>query len=104
MNVLDCSMEGGNNKFNTCIKDSSFILKIKYNQNHSIQGTIQWLEQKKTTNFRSLMELIMLLHEAVSSNMDLRSWSSENGILKELMQMEQNTAIPDENADNKGIA
>ena len=29
----------------------NFLLKIKYNQNHDIQGTIQWLDQKKNRCF-----------------------------------------------------
>jgi len=89
MSILDVSMEDYNNNYNTRIKNSSFILKIKYNQNHTIQGTIQWLEQKKTIYFRSLMELVALLQEATSSNMELRSWNGENGILKEIMSPEQ---------------
>lgn len=91
MSILDASMEDYNNdnNYSTRIKNSSFILKIKYNQNHTIQGTIQWLEQKKTIYFRSLMELVLLLNEATSSNMELRSWNGDNGILKELLTPEQ---------------
>ncbi|NLM21612.1 MAG: hypothetical protein GX207_07695 [Peptococcaceae bacterium] len=44
----------------------SFLLKILYTQNNDIQGTIQWLEEEMTMNFRSSLELMTLLSEAVS--------------------------------------
>ncbi|MDD4295966.1 MAG: hypothetical protein PHC69_03300 [Ruminiclostridium sp.] len=84
-------MEDDINTYDTKIKNSSFLIKIKYNQNHSLQGTIQWLEQKRTIYFRSLMELVLLLQEAASNNMEFRSWKGEKGILKELLSTEQQT-------------
>jgi len=59
---------------------SEFSLRILYRQNASIQGEIQWLNRGKKMFFRSLLELIMLLQEALDSteNPDdefmLRSW------------------------------
>ena len=91
MKVWGDSMEDDISTYETKIKNSSFLLKIKYNQNHSIQGTIQWLEQKRTIYFRSLMELVLLLQEAASNNMEFRSWKGEKGILKELLSPEQPT-------------
>lgn len=84
-------MEDDINTYDTKIKNSSFLIKIKYSQNHSLQGTIQWLEQKRTIYFRSLMELVLLLQEAASNNMEFRSWKGEKGILKELLSTEQQT-------------
>ena len=43
----------------------NFLLKILYTQNNDIQGTILWLEEEKTVNFRSFLELTTLLSEAV---------------------------------------
>ncbi|NLV16135.1 MAG: hypothetical protein GXY50_02840 [Syntrophomonadaceae bacterium] len=43
----------------------NFLLKILYTQNDDIQGTIQWLEEERTVNFRSFLELTALLYEAV---------------------------------------
>lgn len=60
------------------IRDKTFIVKIKYGQNHSIQGSIQWIEKRKTVYFRSMMELVILLSESVE-NKDIRSWNDENG-------------------------
>lgn len=65
--------------------NSSFLLKIKYHQNTSIQGTIQWLEKKKTVCFRSLMELIMLIREAASDDIELRSWDGNDGLIEEVL-------------------
>ncbi len=53
-----------------CIKGhrqgkGNFLLKILYTQNGDIQGTIQWLEEERTVNFRSFLELTTLLCEAV---------------------------------------
>ncbi|NLO98604.1 MAG: hypothetical protein GX091_11170 [Peptococcaceae bacterium] len=44
----------------------NFLIKILYTQNNDIQGTIQWLDEEMTSNFRSALELINLLSEAVS--------------------------------------
>lgn len=62
------------------IKDRTFIVKVKYNQNHSMQGSIQWIERGKIVNFRSMMELFALLSESVE-NLDIRSWEGDNEIL-----------------------
>ena len=53
----------------TSIENStSFLVKIKYRQNTSWQGTIQWLGGKQTRHFRSCLELIMLIEEALISD------------------------------------
>lgn len=73
---------------NTCTektKNSSFLLKIKYQQNHSVQGTIQWIETRKTVCFRSLLELIFLIKEAAMNNMEIRSWDGNEGIIEEVI-------------------
>lgn len=62
------------------IKDTTFIVKLKYHQNHSLQGTIQWIEKGKVVHFRSMMELFLLLNES-TGNKEIRSWEDENGIL-----------------------
>jgi len=51
------------------IKDSenSFLVNIKYRQNSSWQGTVQWIETGKTQNFKSCLELIRLMDLAVIS-------------------------------------
>ena len=59
MKIIDGNLNDNINSDNKIIKNTSFLLRIKYHQNHSIQGSIQWLEKSKTVYFRSLMELIM---------------------------------------------
>ena len=48
--------------------DSSFLIKIKYRQNSSWQGTVQWIETGKSQNFKSCLELIRLMDTAVNSD------------------------------------
>ncbi|NLN87214.1 MAG: hypothetical protein GX133_06375 [Syntrophomonadaceae bacterium] len=59
------------------LKDRTFIVKVKYNQNYSMQGSVQWIEQGRIVNFRSEMELLALLSEAVD-NKQIRSWEDDN--------------------------
>ena len=47
--------------------ENSFLVKIKYRQNSSWQGTLQWIETGKTQNFKSCLELIRLMDLAVTS-------------------------------------
>jgi len=46
--------------------ENSFLVKIKYRQNSSWQGTVQWIETGKTQNFKSCLELIRLMDIAVN--------------------------------------
>lgn len=62
------------------LKDRTFIVKVKYNQNYSLQGSVQWVEQGRLVNFRSEMELLSLLNEAVD-NKEIRSWGDDNLML-----------------------
>lgn len=89
MKIMDGFVQDRNNNGDTAIKNSSFYIKLRYKQNQSLQGSIQWLEEKKTIYFRSLMELILLLQEAVSDKTEFRSWDGGNGIIKELQQTQQ---------------
>jgi len=68
-------MQGDKNQKNT---DNSFLVKIKYRQNSSWQGTVQWVETGKTQNFKSCLELIRLMDIAVNSNKN-KDENEENG-------------------------
>jgi hypothetical protein len=70
-----------NGKEKDIVKGSSFLVKIKYSENNTIQGSIHWLEKKKIVNFRSMMELMMLLSESVSKE-ELRNWEDKQGKLE----------------------
>ncbi len=78
-----CNSRRKLNNAGTEIKNSSFLLKIRYNQNNTIQGSIQWLEKKKTICFRSMMELMKLLIEA-NGNDEYRTWDGEEGAISEV--------------------
>ena len=47
---------------------ASFLIRIQFRQNASWQGTIQWLEEKKTMRFRSVLEMLSLMQEAVEKS------------------------------------
>ncbi|MCL2814509.1 MAG: hypothetical protein FWD23_07905 [Oscillospiraceae bacterium] len=49
------------------ISESTFLVKIKYRQNSTWQGSVQWLEAGKTQNFKSCLELMRLMDMAVTS-------------------------------------
>ena len=40
---------------------STFIVKIMNNQNSTWQGSITWVEEQKTQNFRSALEMIKMI-------------------------------------------
>lgn len=45
----------------------SFVVNVKSQENHSWQGTITWVEGKKTEHFRSALEMIRLMDSTLSS-------------------------------------
>lgn len=46
---------------------ASFLIQVQFRQNATWQGSIQWLDQKKTQRFRSTLELIQLMDSALDS-------------------------------------
>lgn len=58
---------------------ATFMVHIQYRQNASWQGTVQWLEGKRTQNFRSALELILLLDEALPNSEDSEDGAADNG-------------------------
>ena len=47
-------------------KKCSFVVQVMDEQNQTWQGTVNWLDGKHTTHFRSLLELIKLMDSAVN--------------------------------------
>ena len=45
----------------------TFIVRVQHRQNSSWQGRITWMEQDKTINFRSVLEMIKLIENAVNT-------------------------------------
>ena len=64
----------------------TFLIKIHYRQNASWQGSIQWLEINCTRFFRSHLELVMLMQEAmektgcVESEWQFQSWAEQEDV------------------------
>jgi hypothetical protein len=49
-------------------RKESFIVNIQFQQNATWQGTITWIEQKRTVHFRSGLEMIKLMDNAILSD------------------------------------
>lgn len=49
----------------TRVGDSAFLVRIIFRQNATWMGEIHWLNGERKIYFRSLMEMIMLMHEAL---------------------------------------
>lgn len=53
-------------------KENTFIVQVAYQQNHTWQGTIKWVNQAKETCFRSTLELIHIIDDAITpDNIDV---------------------------------
>ena len=48
-------------------KQATFALRILFRQNASWQGSVTWLEGKKEQSFRSALELVLLMHSALTA-------------------------------------
>lgn len=46
---------------------ATFVIHVQFRQNASWQGTIQWVDGKKTQRFRSTLEMIKLISDAFPS-------------------------------------
>lgn len=48
-------------------KNNTFIVKIMREQNDTWQGSITWAEKNKTEYFRSALEMISLMNDAMKT-------------------------------------
>ncbi len=54
---------------------ATFVVHVKFRQNATWQGTIQWLDTNKAQNFRSTLEMIKLIDEALDDGENMKiSW------------------------------
>ena len=58
-------MQGG-------MKTETFIVKIMNRQNSTWQGTITWVDEHRTQNFRSALELIKLIDDVLDDGIEIR--------------------------------
>lgn len=60
---------------------TNFLISIYHQENHSWQGTIQWLETGEKVHFRSELELIHLIQSAAQvqgqDKDELRIWTKD---------------------------
>ncbi len=60
---------------------ANFLISIYHQENHSWQGTIQWLDTGKKVHFRSELELMVLIQSALQVNQgeekQLRNWEDD---------------------------
>ena len=61
----------------------SFIINILQQQNASWQGTITWVDENKTQNFRSALELIRLIESTMDGEKTL-DWKEASDQVSEL--------------------
>lgn len=46
-------------------EQATFVVHVQLRQNATWQGTIQWLEEEKTQKFRSVLEMLKLMDQAL---------------------------------------
>jgi hypothetical protein len=56
---------------------ATFVIQVQFQQNATWQGTIDWLDAKKTQRFRSVLEMIKLMDEALADGMEEPAWLEE---------------------------
>ena len=54
---------------------ATFTIQIKFTRNATWQGSITWIEGRKTQNFRSELEMLKLMSEAAESEDPLMEWT-----------------------------
>jgi len=60
---LDNQRESGKNK-------GTFEISVRYMQNSTWQGQILWVEENRKQNFRSALEMLKLMDEALSESLE----------------------------------
>ncbi|MDD6235777.1 MAG: hypothetical protein PUB00_00145 [Clostridiales bacterium] len=57
---------------------ANFVVHVQFRQNATWQGTVQWVDANKTQRFRSALELLKLMDEALDGNDEVTvNWESE---------------------------
>ena len=55
----------------------TFIIKIINKQNSTWQGSITWVEEQNTQNFRSALEMIKMIDEVLDGTIEIEGGSHE---------------------------
>ena len=56
---------------------NTFVVKIMNQQNATWQGSVTWMEEQKEQKFRSALELLKLISEALEENSAAEGGSHE---------------------------
>lgn len=59
-------------------QQGTFIVKVEHCQNNSWQGKVTWADENKTQRFRSMLELIKLMDEAVNQNQNMDEMGADH--------------------------
>ena len=52
-------------------RKGTFVVKIEYCQNQTWQGKVVWAEENRTERFRSMLELVKLMDEAMAAGQQI---------------------------------
>ena len=55
----------------------TFIVKIVNRQNSTWQGSVTWVEEQKTQNFRSALELLKLIDGVLDEDLEIEGGSHD---------------------------
>lgn len=53
-------------------KTATFIIQIKYRENCTWQGTVEWIEKRQKMTFRSALELIRIIDSTEQEGYQVR--------------------------------
>ena len=55
----------------------TFIVKVMNTQNSTWQGSLTWVEEQKTQNFRSALEMIKMIDEVLEGKTETEGGNDE---------------------------
>ena len=64
-------------------KRATFLIRVLFQENASWQGSVLWLEGRREASFRSVLELVLLIHRAL---LDLNTLSKRGTSFRSLLQ------------------
>ena len=56
-------------------KEATFLIRVLFRQNTSWQGCLTWVDGGREQSFRSVLELILLLHSALEQSEEIKEKS-----------------------------
>lgn len=55
----------------------TFVIKIMNKQHSTWQGSVTWVEEQRTQNFRSALELLKMIDGALDENIEIKGGNHE---------------------------